>query len=127
VLGSDVVHRVDEVVVFEPLEPADVERLVDLFLRDIAGVLAERGIAFAVTGEARAWLAGKGYDAEHGARLLRQAMHEHAIGPIVDGLVAGRYVAGQALRLDGDGSDGVTLTAGPDAGAGARVAVGEAV
>ena len=63
-------NRLDAIVTFSALTPAAIERIVEKFVLQLEGQLAERHIAIALTPEARAWLAKKGYDPVFGARPL---------------------------------------------------------
>ncbi|MER7458825.1 ATP-dependent Clp protease ATP-binding subunit [Micromonospora sp. NPDC126480] len=99
-LGSEILSRVDDVVVLEPLGHSDVEQLVDLLMEDIRQNLAEQRVELRLTAEARSWLAHKGYDSEHGARMLRQVIQETLVAPAVAGLVDRQFVAGDVLQAD---------------------------
>ncbi len=70
-------NRIDEIVIFEPLTLEQVERIVDLQMREIAERLGEMGLQVHLTESARNWLASKGYDPQFGARPLRRALQRY--------------------------------------------------
>lgn len=70
-------NRIDEVIIFEPLSFQQVERIVDLQMREVTERLREVGLHVELTEPARAWLAQKGYDPQFGARPLRRALQRY--------------------------------------------------
>ncbi|BCJ62518.1 ATP-dependent Clp protease ATP-binding subunit [Micromonospora endophytica] len=100
VLGAGLLARLDDVVVLEPLAHADVMRLVDLLLEEVRQDLMNHQVQLCLTADARSWLARRGYDHEHGARMLRQVIQESLVAPAVAGLVDRRFGAGDTLQAD---------------------------
>ena len=88
-------NRIDHVLSFRALSPADVGRIVDLEL-DAASRrtgLVRRSIALRVTDAARAWLAERGYHPTRGARPLKRLIEERVMTPL-----AAELSANPALR-----------------------------
>lgn len=88
-------NRIDEVIIFEPLSLANVERIVDLQMKEIADRLRDTGIEIHVTEPARLWLARKGYDPQFGARPLRRALQRY-----LENELSGRLLRGDIRRSD---------------------------
>jgi ATP-dependent Clp protease ATP-binding subunit ClpB len=65
-------NRVDDIVLFKPLVPAEIERIVDIMLDALRNRLAERRISLEVTDAARRHIARQGFDPVYGARPLRR-------------------------------------------------------
>jgi ATP-dependent Clp protease ATP-binding subunit ClpB len=65
-------NRVDDIVLFKPLVPAEIERIVDIMLDELRNRLAERRISLEVTDAARRHIARQGFDPVYGARPLRR-------------------------------------------------------
>ena len=61
-------NRVDDIVLFKPLTPSEIERIVDLLLEDVRSRLAERRVSLDIDEEARRHIARKGFDPVYGAR-----------------------------------------------------------
>ena len=96
-------NRVDDVIIFEPLTPEQILRIVDLMLADVAGRLAERGVSIELTADARRWLADKGYDPVYGARPLRRAVQRHMENPLAMRVISGDFAPGDTVVVDEDG------------------------
>ncbi|MCK6549325.1 AAA family ATPase [Myxococcota bacterium] len=111
-------NRIDEIVSFRALTPADVDRIVDLLVDDLSHRtgLKRRNLTIDVRPEARRLLAQLGFHATHGARPLKRVIEERVITP-----VAVRMARDPAFRdrtipvvLDGAG-DGDAIVLGPRA------------
>ncbi|MCL6512235.1 MAG: AAA family ATPase, partial [Anaerolineae bacterium] len=100
-------NRVDEIIVFAPLSVEDVEKIVELQLREIRERLSEQGMQIELKEGARKWLARQGYDPNFGARPLRRAMQKYVEGPLSVQLLQGKFKAGDCVVIDvkpeGDG------------------------
>ncbi len=104
-------NRVDEIIVFSPLSLEDVEKIVELQLREVRERLMERGIQIELKEGARKWLARQGYDPNFGARPLRRAMQKHVEGPLSVQLLQGKFKAGDCVVVDvKPGNDGLEFT-----------------
>ncbi|HEX7247275.1 MAG TPA: type VI secretion system ATPase TssH, partial [Actinomycetota bacterium] len=97
-------NRIDEIVVFDPLGRDEIGQIVDIQLRRLQRRLAERGLAIELTGEARAYLADKGYEPAFGARPLQRLIQREIQDPLAMKLLAGEIRDG----------DTVTVEASPD-------------
>jgi ATP-dependent Clp protease ATP-binding subunit ClpC len=93
-------NRVDEIIIFAPLSQSDVERIVEMQLRDIRTRLQEQGLTLEMREGARGWLARQGYDPQFGARPLRRAMQKFVEGPLSVQLLQGKFKAGDSVVID---------------------------
>jgi ATP-dependent Clp protease ATP-binding subunit ClpB len=98
-------NRIDEIVVFKPLDRDHLEQIVKLQLDRLSGFLAEREISLDVTPEARARIAEVGYDPAFGARPMKRAIQHLVSDPLAMAFLDGRYADGDAIRVD-VGDDG---------------------
>ncbi|MCL7965295.1 MAG: ATP-dependent chaperone ClpB [marine benthic group bacterium] len=98
-------NRIDEIVVFKPLERDHLEQIVKLQLDRLAGYLSEREISLEVTPEARARIAEVGYDPAFGARPMKRAIQHLVSDPLAMAFLDGRYSDGDTIRVD-VGADG---------------------
>ncbi len=103
-LRPEFLSRVDEVVVFRPLDEKDYEKISALMLSEYVEVLKEKGIRFTFTEEACALLAGKSIGGKSGARDLRNNIRRMVEDKIAETLVeAGEGgVSAVALSVDGE-------------------------
>ncbi len=102
-------NRLDAVVTFDALSFDVMETIVEKFILQLEAQLSERRIAFALTPEARGWLAKKGYDPVFGARPLARVIQTEVRDPLTDEILFGRLehggtvtitLAGEALAFD---------------------------
>ncbi len=94
------INRIDEIVRFRALTEADIEKIVDIQLRQLDRRLADRRLSLEVTDAARAWLARRGYDPVYGARPLKRLI-QRAIGDrLAVGLLEGRYNDRESVVVD---------------------------
>ena len=107
-------NRLDDTIVFEPLTPEQIARIVDLMLRDVEERLSEHGVSIALTAAAKRWLADAGFDSKYGARPLRRAIERHIDNPLARRIIAGDFVEGDEVSVDIDG-DGLAFRKTPAA------------
>ncbi len=98
-------NRVDAVIVFRPLGPEQIARIVDLELAKVAERLAERDLRLEVSAAAREWLAREGYSPEYGARPLRRVIQTRVEDAISEALLAGDFGPGDTIYVDAEGED----------------------
>jgi ATP-dependent Clp protease ATP-binding subunit ClpB len=103
------VNRLDDIVVFAPLSTDDLGQIVSLYVDRLAARLADRRLELAVTPDARAWLAERGFDPIYGARPLRRLMQHEIDDKLARALLAGDIADGDTVKVDFEG-DGLTVT-----------------
>ena len=96
-------NRIDEIVIFNPLGRAELERIVGLLLRGLEKMLAERQITVELTPAARELVVAEGYDPSYGARPLRRAIQRLIQDPLALLILEGKILPGQHVRVDRDG------------------------
>jgi ATP-dependent Clp protease ATP-binding subunit ClpB len=98
-------NRIDEIIRFRTLSPADLAVIVGIQLGRLRTRLAERRLSLEVTDAAATWIAEKGYDAAYGARPLRRVIQRHVEDPLALALLDGHYLEGATVMVD-VGADG---------------------
>jgi ATP-dependent Clp protease ATP-binding subunit ClpB len=93
-------NRIDEIVMFKPLRPSEIEQIVMLLAGQLRKRLAERGIALEITAAARRHLAETGFDPVYGARPLRRAMQRELETRIGRAIIAGSLSEGGTAVVD---------------------------
>jgi ATP-dependent Clp protease ATP-binding subunit ClpB len=101
-------NRLDEIVVFQRLEKAEVRRIVDLQLTRFAERLANRSLGIDLTDEAKAYLAEVGWDPKYGARPLKRAVRKHLEDELAKHVLRGQYAPGTVVRVE-RGGDGLVF------------------
>ncbi|SDY75074.1 ATP-dependent Clp protease ATP-binding subunit [Herbiconiux ginsengi] len=101
------VNRLDDIVVFQALTHEDLAQIVELYIDRLVRRLSQRRLQLAVTPDARAWLAERGYDPIYGARPLRRLMQHEIDDKLATALLSGTVRDGDTVRVDvapdGDG------------------------
>jgi ATP-dependent Clp protease ATP-binding subunit ClpB len=95
-------NRVDDIVIFRPLEESQLSKIVDLRLADMQGMLAGRNIHLTLTDAARHQLFLSGYDRAYGARPLKRAIQRLIQDPLAMKILDGEVLHGDHVRLDAD-------------------------
>ena len=102
-------NRVDDVILFRPLSQQDIEHIVDLQLRRLQKMLADRKLALDVTPEAKHLLAEEGYDPAYGARPLKRAIQRLIQNPLAMLILEGAFKDGDHIVVTPT-SDGHSLS-----------------
>ena len=93
-------NRIDEVIRFRPLGPADLQRIVRLQLAELARLLAEQHLALEVPEPVVQALAEQGYEPEYGARPLRRVLRRQLENPLATELLAERFAGARGVRVE---------------------------
>ncbi|MCA9382269.1 AAA family ATPase [Candidatus Dojkabacteria bacterium] len=92
-------NRLDDIVYFLPLPIEIIRMIVDKFVRELEGQLAERKVSFELTPEARDWLAEKGFDEELGARPMARLIQTEINNPLADEILFGSLSKGGKVTI----------------------------
>jgi ATP-dependent Clp protease ATP-binding subunit ClpB len=93
------INRIDEIVRFRSLTPADLSEIVRIQLRQLAGRAEGVGITLEVDNAAEAWLAARGYDPDYGARPLRRVIQRELGDRLAVLLLDGTFNAGDTIHI----------------------------
>ena len=112
------VNRLDDIVIFQALTEDDLAQIVELAVDALQRRLRDRRLTLAVTPDARAWLAERGYDPIFGARPLRRLIQSEVQDRLAMALLSGHVRDGDVVRVDmaADGSTLVLTSDGPATG-----------
>lgn len=101
-LKPEFLNRIDEIVMFEPLTRADIERIVDIQLSHVRRMLEENGIQLEYTAAARKWVATAGYDPLYGARPVKRTIQRYIVNDLSKRILAGEVHRDKPIRIDAD-------------------------
>jgi ATP-dependent Clp protease ATP-binding subunit ClpB len=99
-------NRIDEIVIFRSLAREALDRIVELQMDRLRGLLAGRQIALEVTPAARRVLADEGYDRDFGARPLKRVIQRRVQDPLAMRVLAGEFSPGDLALVDADPAGG---------------------
>ncbi|HSG66977.1 MAG TPA: AAA family ATPase, partial [Gammaproteobacteria bacterium] len=112
------VNRIDDVVVFHPLDAAHLRKIVDIQLGYLYARLAERDMSLSLDEAARDKLAAAGFDPVYGARPLKRAIQQQLENPLAQRILAGDFGPGDVIRVTvGDAAQGLSFGKGRAAAA----------
>lgn len=93
-------NRIDEIIVFKPLEQKDLRQIVDILLKDLTKRLGEKGVALDWTTAADDVLVEEGKDFAYGARPLKRAIQKLVEDPIAEMLLSSSVKKGNTIHVD---------------------------
>ena len=93
-------NRIDEVIRFRPLGPADLQRIVRLQLAELAALLGEQQLELQVDEAVVASLAEQGYEPEYGARPLRRVLRRRIENPLATELLEEHFRGARGVRVE---------------------------
>jgi ATP-dependent Clp protease ATP-binding subunit ClpB len=93
------INRLDELVVFRPLDKKQIRAIARIQLTYLEKRLAERQLKLEVSDEALALLGNVGFDPVYGARPLKRAIQQQLENPLAKELLEGRYAPGAVIRV----------------------------
>ena len=97
------INRLDDIVVFHPLDKAQIRDIAKIQLRGLEKRLAERGIRIALSDKAFDLLGNIGFDPVYGARPLKRAIQQQLENPLAQRILSGEYANGDTVGVDADG------------------------
>jgi ATP-dependent Clp protease ATP-binding subunit ClpB len=116
-------NRVDDVIVFRPLGRGELKTIVDLQLRRLEQLLADRKLGLVVTDAAKELIAEEGYDPAYGARPLKRAIQRLVQNPLALHVLEGEFPEGDTVVVDrGPAGGGLVFRSGAASGASAEAA-----
>jgi ATP-dependent Clp protease ATP-binding subunit ClpB len=102
-------NRIDEIVLFESLTPAALEKIVDLELLKVEKRLGNKNISVKVSPKIKKMLAAKGYDITYGARPLKRIIQTMILDELATEIIAGKIKDGDKVKIDLSDKEAVTL------------------
>ena len=95
-------NRIDETIMFTPLDKNEVEQIVRLQINAVAKLLDENGVTLNVTDAAIGTLAESGFDPEFGARPIKRAIQRHLLNDLSKQLLAGAVDKAKPIKVDAE-------------------------
>ena len=99
-LRPEFINRIDEVVLFQPLNKKEIGKIIGLQLRGFNKMLEKRGIIMTATEEAVDYIMNKGYDPAFGARPLKRVLQQDVLNKLSKEILAGKVNDGDRISLD---------------------------
>ena len=92
-------NRIDEIILFHRLKRDEMGAIVEIQLKRLVKLLAERKITIELDAEATHWLANKGYDPVYGARPLKRVIQKFVQDPLAEQILGGQVPDGSTVKI----------------------------
>ncbi len=96
------INRLDDIVVFHPLDKAQIKQIARIQLRGLEKRLVERGLKLDVSDAAFDLLGNVGFDPVYGARPLKRAIQQQLENPLAQDILAGKFANGDVIQVSVD-------------------------
>ena len=93
------INRVDDAVVFHPLDQAEIRLIAEIQLGTLVKRLAERDLTISFSDEAMDMLAESGFDPVYGARPLKRAIIQQVENPLANQILSGAFIGGDEIKV----------------------------
>jgi ATP-dependent Clp protease ATP-binding subunit ClpB len=97
------INRLDEIVVFHPLDKAQIREIARIQTQYLGKRLAERGIRIELADSALQLLGNVGFDPVYGARPLKRAIQQQLENPLAQKILAGEFGSGDSIHVEAEG------------------------
>jgi ATP-dependent Clp protease ATP-binding subunit ClpB len=104
-IRPEFLNRIDEVVMFEPLNRENIRTIVDMQMREIQQRLQESDVKLSWSEEALDWLAQLGYDPQFGARPLKRVLQKRVLDELSKKILSGELSKEGQIKIDYQGQD----------------------
>lgn len=109
--APEFINRLDDIIVFNSLERADLHQIIDLMLIKLKTRLSNLGYTVTLTDKAKDYIADKGYDPQYGARPLNRAIQKYLEDPLAEEILKGPLAENEIIEADFvEGATEIVLT-----------------
>ena len=100
--APEFLNRVDDVIVFNPLEKEDINKIIDIELDKLYARIKELGYNIHLSDKAKEFIADKGFDKQYGARPLRRAIQKYVEDTLAEEIITSKISTGDEIFMDLD-------------------------
>jgi len=100
--APEFLNRIDDVIVFNPLEREDIHKIIDIELRMLFARIKDIGYDLSLTDKAKDYIAEKGFDKQYGARPLKRAIQKYIEDALAEEIVNSKLEEGDSIHMDLD-------------------------
>lgn len=100
--APEFLNRIDDVVVFNPLEREDIHKIIDIELRKLFARIKDIGYDLKLSNKAKDYIAEKGFDKQYGARPLKRAIQKYIEDALAEEIVNSKLNEGDTINMDLD-------------------------
>ena len=92
-------NRIDDIIMFTPLNLTAIEQIVDKFIGLLSDRLADQEITLTINGAAKEWLAKNGYEPAYGARPLQRFITDQVETPLAKQIIGGKILPHSTVEI----------------------------
>ncbi|KDN54046.1 ATP-dependent Clp protease ATP-binding subunit [Flavobacterium seoulense] len=108
--APEFLNRIDDVIVFNALEKADIDLIIEIELKKLYARIADLGYNLNLSEKAKAFIAEKGFDKQFGARPLKRAIQKYVEDALAEEIITSKIAAGDEIFMDiEDGAQELTV------------------
>ena len=100
--APEFLNRIDDVIVFNPLEKHDIDLIIEIELKKLFGRISELGYTLNLSDKAKAFIAEKGFDKQFGARPLKRAIQKYVEDALAEEIITSKIASGDIIFMDLD-------------------------
>ncbi|WP_224490146.1 ATP-dependent Clp protease ATP-binding subunit [Robertkochia flava] len=100
--APEFLNRIDDVVVFNPLEREDIHKIIDIELDKLFRRIQGLGYHLSLTDKAKDYIADKGFDKQYGARPLKRAIQKYIEDALAEEIITAKLTEGDSIKMDLD-------------------------
>ncbi|PQL95819.1 ATP-dependent chaperone ClpB [Apibacter adventoris] len=99
-LRPEFLNRIDETIVFKPLNKSEIRSIIDIQLDSLNKILSKKGIHMSMSDEAKDYVMGKGYDPSFGARPLKRLIQHEILNQLSKEILGGKVNENENIVAD---------------------------
>ena len=112
--NPEFINRLDEIIIFNALTRADIEKIIDILLKGLLERMKEHAVGIEISLAAKKFIAQKGYDVKYGARPLKRAIQRYIEYPLAEEILQRKRKEGDVFVVDHEnGKEDLTITLKP--------------
>ncbi|MFL9843491.1 ATP-dependent Clp protease ATP-binding subunit [Flavobacterium rhizosphaerae] len=100
--APEFINRVDDIIVFNPLEREDLDKIIEIELEKLYGRIKDLGYNIQLSEKAKNFIAEKGFDKQYGARPLRRAIQKYVEDVLAEEIITSKISGGDEIFMDLD-------------------------
>ena len=108
--APEFLNRIDDVVIFDPLDLEDIHKIIDIELKHLYKRVEDMDFHMEISQKAKDFIVEKGWDAQYGARPLKRAIQKYLEDPLAEEIIKSSLEAGDRILIDyADQAEGVSI------------------
>lgn len=109
--APEFLNRIDDVIVFNSLEKADIDKIIEIELSKLYVRIADLGYTLTLSDTAKAFIADKGFDKQFGARPLKRAIQKYVEDALAEEIITAKINSGDEIYMDiEEGAEELSVT-----------------